>query len=265
MEIVRVIQVSDTHLFADKKDTLLKVNTYNSFKTVMQQVEAEVQSAKKPFLVFTGDVSQDEKPLAYQHIVDNTQHLNCDMAWLPGNHDDPQLMQKVFSHCKLSAQKHFIIGNWQLILLDSHWPQHVTGFLAAHQLQWLDKTLQENSQHALIFVHHHVLPVGCDWLDPQLIKNHTEFLEIIDRYPQIQGIVSGHVHQESEQIRDKVRFITAPSTSIQFKPHSVKFALDTLMPGYRTIDLLANGNFVTDVHRVKHSDLFVPDLRSQGY
>jgi len=37
---------------------------------------------------------------------------------------------------------------------------------------------------------------------------------------------------------------------VQFKPGSKTFALDDLAPGYRRIELHADGSIVTEVHRI---------------
>jgi Icc protein len=44
--------------------------------------------------------------------------------------------------------------------------------------------------------------------------------------------------------------MSTPSTCIQFKPGSKTFALDDLPPGYRRLDLHADGNIDTAVERL---------------
>jgi Icc protein len=259
----RIIQLTDAHLFTDVHGELLKVNTLDSFKAVVDLAKTEITA--DTLLILSGDLSQDESTGAYQHIIDVTQNLSCEVAYLPGNHDDPKLLDSVLSQSKLSGEKHFINKNWQFILLNSHWPRHVQGLLAEDQIVFLKQCLSKNKQPTLIFLHHHFLPVGCAWLDPQHVKNDAEFFAVIDQFAQVKGVISGHVHQDIEQQRNTVRFITTPATSIQFKPNSKSFALDQLMPGLRIIDLLPDGQFKTVVKRVKEDSQFIPDMKSKGY
>ena len=49
--------------------------------------------------------------------------------------------------------------------------------------------------------------------------------------------------------------MSTPSTCMQFKPGSKDFALDDLAPGYRRIELFADGRIDTEVLRLAGSDL----------
>ncbi|MBT8148658.1 MAG: phosphodiesterase, partial [Gammaproteobacteria bacterium] len=76
-----------------------------------------------------------------------------------------------------------------------------------------------------------------------------------------------HVHQEFNGTDARVpgaQLIASPSTCIQFAPHSDDFKLDTLMPGYRWLDLHADGRITTGVSRVRDAELSM-DLASSGY
>ena len=64
-------------------------------------------------------------------------------------------------------------------------------------------------------------------------------------------VLCGHVHQDSCNEWRGIQFLSTPSTSVQFKPFSEDFALDELSPGYRVLYLKDNGEFKTEVVRVK--------------
>ncbi|EKH8045208.1 3',5'-cyclic-AMP phosphodiesterase, partial [Salmonella enterica] len=49
-----------------------------------------------------------------------------------------------------------------------------------------------------------------------------------------------------------------------FKPHCANFTLDTIAPGWRTLELRANGVLETEVHRLQDTR-FRPDTASEGY
>jgi Icc protein len=55
------------------------------------------------------------------------------------------------------------------------------------------------------------------------------------------------VHQASDLSRNGVRFLTTPSTCFQFLPAADNFAVDTRPPGYRWLDLMADGTVATEV------------------
>lgn len=64
---VRILQITDTHLFAGEHETLLGVNTHRSYHAVLEAIHAEA----RPYdiVVATGDLAQDHSVAAYQHFA----------------------------------------------------------------------------------------------------------------------------------------------------------------------------------------------------
>lgn len=264
-ETINILQITDTHLFADSKRDLLGIITYDSFQAVIQHATQTMAHYKPNLIVFSGDISQDDSSESYQHLINSIKHFPPPIAWIPGNHDKSKLMRQLFTHSPLSNDKHFVFDNWQIILLDSHWPHHVGGKLTNEQLQFVDNTLRTYQQYAVIFLHHHVLPLGIAWIDPLNLQTDKEFLAIIDQYSHVRGVVCGHVHQDSTNIRNDIPFISTPSTCIQFKPGMTDFTVDTVMPGYRYLHLEPDGRIDTTLYRIECNTRFLPDLASKGY
>lgn len=67
-KVVRILQVTDTHLFANTENTLLGVNTYRSYQAVLDAISEE--NLPIDLIVATGDLVQDQSPQAYQHFAD---------------------------------------------------------------------------------------------------------------------------------------------------------------------------------------------------
>ncbi len=264
-KVMRIFQMSDIHLFANKDQTLLQLNTYDSFHAVLNSVTALLQKHKPDLIVLTGDLSQDSSSESYQYLIDSMQNFACEIAWLPGNHDVTITLNKTLGKSYFNPDRHLLKKNWQIILLDSHQDGKVAGFLDDVQLNFLRNNLQSCNKPALIMLHHHVLPVGSVWLDKLNLINSEQFLQIIDQFPQVKGVVCGHVHQASAQTRNNVLFTSTPSTSIQFKPLSDKFALDAEMPGFNVFDLYEDGRIRTIVSRIAYNADYLPDLNSIGY
>ena len=64
------------------------------------------------------------------------------------------------------------------------------------RLQGLRQALAaHSSQHVLVAMHHHPLPMGSAWLDGVALRDATAFWSIIDTHPGVRGVVCGHVHQ----------------------------------------------------------------------
>ena len=109
---------------------------------------------------------------------------------------------------------------------------------------------QLTERHVIIACHHHPFAMESAWIDQHKLKNSSDLLETIRPFSNIKAIICGHVHQDSINRWQDIQFLSTPSTCIQFKPKSDKFALDEKHPGYRYICLKANGELETQVYRL---------------
>lgn len=261
----RILQLTDTHLFADTSKKLLGINTYNSLATVLKDALNSPAPAPDLFML-TGDLAQDVSEQAYQHLMQQLLPCQCPIAWLPGNHDAPTIMPNILNQKHFISDKVIPMDEWLVIMLNSHWPENVPGLLDDKELVFLEDTINhEPHAHILVVLHHQVIPVGSHWLDQLKLSNNNALLKILDRHQnRVRAVVSGHVHLASEQLHDNILFMTSPSTCFQFKPNSTEFALDLdQSPGYRIIDLHPDGRLDTQVVRVTIEDK--PNVDCSGY
>lgn len=259
---LRVVQITDCHLGERVGTRLLNLDTDQSLAAVLAMVRET--HPRIDALLATGDISDQGSIAAYRRFLHATRDIGGQPRWLPGNHDDIDNMRKVLGD-DVRLQRSLLLGNWQIVMLNSQIPGEVGGYLAAGELDALRACLDaEPQRHALICVHHQVVPIGCAWLDQQIVANADEFWNLLDRYPQVRVVLSGHVHQRSDTLRGAVRVLTSPSTCVQFAPHSADFRVDTAGPGYRWFDLYADGSIATQVERATHCE-FKVDLTASGY
>ena len=64
--VVKVLQLSDLHLFADAKKDLLGVNTFDSFCATVDTIASE--NREYDFIAVTGDISQDYSVASYERF-----------------------------------------------------------------------------------------------------------------------------------------------------------------------------------------------------
>lgn len=262
-EVIRMIQISDIHLFGNQEKLLLGVKTQESFQATINSLKKKIN--KIDLMVLSGDLSQDGSIMAYEYLADELKSFGIPIYWIAGNHDDMDMMKQVYPRESMTNQKQIILKKWQIILLNSQKPKAVEGYLTASELQYLRQCLHSYpNHHTIIFFHHHPVSVGCGWLEPIGLQNATEFWEMIAPYPQIKGVFFGHVHQEFAQTIGNIPCYSAPSTCFQFKPKQVSFALEKIPPGYRWIELHANGCLKTAVERApQYIGTF--DVNAKGY
>jgi 3',5'-cyclic-AMP phosphodiesterase len=244
-----VAQITDVHLYAAPETKLMGLPTWESFQAVIRMVK-ELPLLPDLF-VLTGDLSQDVSVESYQHLWNALSPFDRPTYWLPGNHDeDIPRMEQVLNHPPFSAQKSFQAGQWQIILLNSAVPNCVHGELSTMELEWLDDQLQKaNNRPTLVAIHHPPLLIDSAWMDAIGLKKADDFLAVLDRHAHAKLVLCGHIHQEFEAERAGVHYLGTPSSCVQFKPNSDRFALDETRPGFRLLTLHPNGEWETEVHR----------------
>jgi Icc protein len=262
---LRVLQLTDTHFFGNSDGRLMGVDTFDTFRQVLKL--ATERRGTPDFYLLTGDLSQDETQLSYERFADAVNDMHAPAYYLPGNHDARELMETAFGQIggPFRNDRNFTVDNWNVILLDTQVEGEVGGHLDKDELKRLDTALARHpDKHALVTLHHHPLPVGSQWIDSIKVDNSDEFLEVIDKYPQVRMVLCGHIHQEFETKRGSVRFLGTPSTCVQFKPGSSSFAVDVVPPGFRWLQLNPDGTIETGVIRVQAVARGL-DLASLGY
>jgi len=262
-QTIHLLQITDTHLYADRDGCLLGLNTEQSLKAIIADIRA--RNLPADIILATGDLVHDGTPAAYQRIFTHLEGFGLPVYCLPGNHDEAENLQKNIQGDLLHYTTHTHRGGWHLIFLDSSIPGCEGGHLGPAALAALETHLQAAPDtHTLVCLHHQPVPMGSRWLDTMAVDNADAFFTIIDRHPQVHGILWGHVHQEFDSMRRNVRLMASPSTCIQFLPKSDNFAVDAAAPGYRWLSLYPDGRIGTGIHRLTEVPGSV-DLASGGY
>src|SRR5579871_5278117 len=108
---VRVLQLSDPHLFASPNGDLRGVNTLIS----LQRVIAHAASRKLNFdaVLCTGDIVNDE-PDGYVHFARELAAVGKPVYCIPGNHDDPQRLRAALAGPPFQVGGQVDLGAWRL-------------------------------------------------------------------------------------------------------------------------------------------------------
>lgn len=260
---LRVLQITDLHLSAEADARLLGLNTLDSLEQVLDKARATCWPAD--LILLTGDLAHDGSEKAYSRILERFDRFGVPVYCIAGNHDDPAVMARILNSGRLRCVDQASHGDWSIVLLDSTKPHEEGGQLTTAELQRLDSLLLEHPQrHALICLHHNPIPTESAWLDTMVLESADEFFRVLDRHPQVRGVLWGHIHQEIDTRRNGVRLLASPSTCIQFKPRQTHFAVDELPPGFRWLVLMPDGGIRTGVERLAAFSMEV-DRLSAGY
>jgi Icc protein len=250
---VRVLHITDPHLFADAESSLRGTVTHSSLSRVVAHIIEEQWPAD--LVAMTGDVIQDGTRAAYDHFRDLLTPLQLPVYCVPGNHDVRELMCDAVSEAPFHYCESIQMSNWLIAGIDSCASGKASGRVEDRELERLDNLLAaSDAEHVMICLHHPPLPVGSKWLDQVGLKNSDEFLGLITRPGNVRAAIFGHVHQAFEGEFEAIRIIGTPSTCRQFKVASDEFALDENPPAYRKISLYADGRVEHELIWLKAGD-----------
>lgn len=246
--MLKILQISDPHLMAEETGVLLGVNTGYYFRRVLEH--AHRHHGPFDLLLLSGDLAQEPCPASYGRILAELQAYPSPCLCLPGNHDDPELMQRILHGGRVSCARFLQLQNWQIVCLNSRLADSPAGEISAAELLFLEQRLAAADAPCLLTLHHHCISSGSPWMDTMQIRNSDELLAVVDRHPQVKLIAFGHVHQEINARRGETGIFSAPSTCFQFQPFAPEMAVSDESPGYRLFELAADGSFSTECHRI---------------
>jgi len=260
-EPIRIVQITDCHLGEEQGLELLSMNPDESLDDVLSLINEN--HASNDLLIATGDLANEATLPAYQRLYRKlSDKLSYPFAWLPGNHDDPEIMATLGEDVN---EKLHVLGDWLIILLDSRREGCIYGHLDDSELAFLDETLAQNpNKHIMVCFHHQPVPIGSQWMDNYIIRNAPAFWDVVERHNNIKVVLWGHIHQEFVDTQHQITLLATPSTCIQFTPGEKDFHVENTMPGYRWFELNSDGSFTTGVERVTDQD-YGTDYHSHGY
>lgn len=260
---MRLLQITDTHLFSNGGETLLGLDTGASFQSVVDLACREFPAPDA--VLATGDLAQDASLPAYRDLAAGLERIGAPVYWIPGNHDDQSVAAAALSDPFFRPERSFLLGRWQVVLLDSAVPGHVGGRVSERELERLANCLAAHpGHHALVTLHHQPVPVGSRWLDALGLDNAEALFGVLDHHVNVRVLLWGHVHQEYRDRRGGLELISSPSTCLQFRPGSRDFSIDEAHPGFRWLELHDDGRFDTGVVRLREF-VYIPDKGAVGY
>lgn len=198
-------------------------------------------------VVITGDIANNGEPIAYRAAKQILGNRCAPSHLVPGNHDNRDALLEIYPEAALgsSASVRFsvVAANWHLIGLDTLEVDQASGRISAGQFDWLSLELAAHANlPTAIFMHHHPLAVGCEWLDAIGLRDAAPFHKLITQSPQVRVICAGHVHLVSEQRLGNAMVLTAPSTCMQFDLRTdSRPIMEQLPPGFRILELKHDG------------------------
>lgn len=224
----KFVFLPDIHLSFEKKDDWIM---RNESLVILQDVIKSINKIDDlNFLVWGGNLvdNKDKQLLDLSIFLDAISELNSPYYVILGDRDVDLLPDYTKQHfCSEFRRNGFLDTNktyWNyepsenllFIGLDTTIKNKSTGEISPEQLLWLDNILKNNPNKFTIITMHHPayiesLPPNPEYRSASLIANAQEFLNIINQYPQVKLILSGHIHAYSASKLNSKLFINIPS------------------------------------------------------
>ncbi len=251
-DIITFVHVTDSHLLNHAEEVFHQLNTKESLEKVLASSLARYPCID--FFLFTGDISQTGTVESYILFKSLIRVYDRPVYCVPGNHDTPELLQRIIPDSPDSSINIIELGKFTLVLINS-WAgaEEHHGIVNQSCLQQLERHLKSSADRFnIIAIHHPPVLINSKWLDELGLQNQDELLRIINKYSRDTLLLCGHVHQEVDQQFDNLRLLATPSTCHQYKAKSEAMCrIDVPLPAYRYVRLSIKNGIDTKVHYIK--------------
>ncbi|MDR3431107.1 MAG: metallophosphoesterase [Rouxiella aceris] len=214
---MRILQMSDIHLAADKNDDLFGVNVYQAFNTVMEFIGKNQKKLNIDAVVVTGDISRDGSSEAYQYFYHAMERLALPYFALAGDLDNKTRMSKQALAAKnFHSLDQISSDKWAFLDINSLVRNEDFGFIDNSELAELKSKIIKNSgKEIAIFLHHPPLPVGTPIVDICNLINGDTLLKLCDDYA-VRYIGCGHARSASIIKRNNIFISVSPAICFQW-------------------------------------------------
>ena len=242
---VRIVQLTDLHLFREPEARLFGIPTRELLADVLAHVEQHAGVVDQ--LVITGDHTHDDLPETYAALRRLLTPW-LDRLWqLPGNHDARGVLRAVFPD-RIGGEGDerisfaFRAGHWLCLGLDTQVTGEVGGRFDEEHVRWIQAQLLEHRPEGVVlFMHHPPITTGQEWLDRIGLDGKDLVRQLLEEEPRIRLVCCGHVHAELGERVGSADVVVTPSTGLQFDPASPTTSFVQAPPGYRIVELGDDG------------------------
>lgn len=224
---MRVLQITDTHLFKNNHDEMFGVKPNRQLKKLINHLLSLNLLVDMIFL--TGDVSQDMSPESYQYAVAQLSRFKKVTFWIPGNHDNVETMSTEFNKSDF-LQSAVVLEkpDWVFIFLNTKYKDLDSGYFHKKDEHLIAETMNvmRKDKNACIVMHHHPIKTNTPLIDHYILENLDEFWKTINRYPNIKNIICGHVHGDYTLKQGDVTIHAAMASCLQWARGTEKIVID---------------------------------------
>ncbi|RNE67318.1 metallophosphoesterase [Cryobacterium tepidiphilum] len=240
---LRILHLSDTHLFGDQTLHYGLVDTLAATRRVLQSAG---RMRDVDVVVASGDLSDDGSPASYRRLREVIEPWAADrgalVVYAMGNHDNREAFEAV-----LGARNRVLdVHGFRLISLDTSVPGAGYGAVDPGTLDRLAAELAAPAENGTVVVAHHPpVPAGTALLAALELQNADALLRVCAG-GDVRAILSGHYHHALATAAAGIPVIVAPgiaNTTDVLAPRGRERA--TMGAGFALVEIPERGSVRT--------------------
>ncbi|WDH79359.1 metallophosphoesterase [Microbacterium esteraromaticum] len=229
MTSLRILHLTDTHLFGDDSRHYDRVDTREHLTRALEHVD----HLRFDLVVCSGDVSEDGTAESYRWLRETlgtwARERGARVVYAMGNHDRRETFREVLGGGQPDAREQVMAGTdearpvasaatvdgWRTIVLDSSIPQRGYGSIEPEQLGFLRSQLATPAPNGTVLViHHPPIDAQTELLQAlALDADDTHALLDVLRGSDVRVVLSGHYHLPLVETVAGVPVVVAPGVA----------------------------------------------------
>lgn len=217
--MTHLVQLTDTHILPPGEVLYGSIDSAIHLKMSVQKINR--MRPLPDVVLVTGDLVEHGDAVSYRHFIELIKPLKVPAFVIPGNHDDPRVMQESFA-----ATRHFPVSDptfqyavedfpFRILALNSRCENTELPGFDQQRLDWLHQQLSLSGKPVLIALHHPPMTTGIELIDMGGINWYQGFKSILKEHSQVKLVICGHCHTDLCGRIGKVPVYMAPATSHQ--------------------------------------------------
>lgn len=237
---MKIIQLTDFHLFENEKEKIHGYCSYDCLKLVIDYIVTH-NFMNADAVLITGDISEDRSSGSYYLALRQLSRMKLPIYEISGNHDNKFIMNSVFM--KSSIINH--VGNlnikeWKVFHLETVQDGHDSGLCSMEQLLSIEKNIVKNNITKIaLFMHHHPVPVGTPLVDSCMLMNNKDLLRLCEKNNSIKAIACGHAHTDYSEIYNHCIIDVCPATCFQWSKGTTNIKTENIR-GFKILEFTEN-------------------------
>jgi len=246
-----LIQLTDTHILPPGEVLYGSIDTALHLKKTVAEINR--MRPRPEAVLITGDLVDRGDETSYRHFINLISPLEMPVYVIPGNHDDPETMARLFADTPCfpvaDSTYQYIISDFPFNILALNTKSDSTELPELHKerLNWLKQQLDQSDKPILIALHHPPMKTGIELIDMGGEEWFQDLKTLLAGYDQVKLLICGHCHTDLCGRIGNVPVYMAPATSHQLiASRGLTIAPSTVIRSARpTLHHFIDGNFLS--------------------